>query len=294
MSKSYKTHTKCLITGAEDLVPLQGYEAQYLVRSKGSGLTFVARIPEEQELIDFYGRYGRGDGISSITIKRYEELLDRFEPYRKNNLILDTGCGNGHFLACAKARGWEVYGNEYTKEAVAKCEEKGITTFLGPLRDAPFEKGQFDLVTSFEVIEHLNNPVEEVGTIRSLLREEGLFYLTTPNFNSLERRVLKQKSPIIGYPEHLALYTPRSIDLLLSQQGYQRIKVETTGISIANLRGAWSSRKERKNTGISPTDERIRESLEGSWWSTALKNAINLILNVTRLGSSMKGYYTKR
>ena len=51
--------------------------------------------------------------LSALTARRYAELLQRLEPLRRTNRILDVGCGDGHFLAAARERGWNVYGSEY-------------------------------------------------------------------------------------------------------------------------------------------------------------------------------------
>jgi 2-polyprenyl-3-methyl-5-hydroxy-6-metoxy-1,4-benzoquinol methylase len=57
----------------------------------------------------------------------------------------------------------------------------------GALSVSMFEENYFDVITSFEVMEHLNNPHVELRAISRLLRPGGLFYCTTPNFNSAMR-----------------------------------------------------------------------------------------------------------
>ena len=178
---------------------------------------FSKRIPSSDELQKNYETYGRNDYLSPITIKRYNELLDYFKRYRRNNRILDVGCGIGYFLEIAKKRGWDVYGSEYTEEAVETCTKKGILMNLGALKASDYESNFFDIITSFEVIEHINNPVSEIKTIHQILRPGSLVYLTTPNFNSLSRYILKDKWDIIRYPEHLCYYTPSTLFYLLTQ-----------------------------------------------------------------------------
>ena len=177
-------HNYCIVCSSGRLEDLEGYSKNYLTKCSDCGFVFAKRIPSERELVEHYDQYGRNDYLSPITIKRYNEILDQFEPYRKTNKLLDVGCGIGYFLEVAKKRGWEVYGTEYTDEAMRICSDKGIEMSHGALEDDTFDSGTFDIITSFEVIEHINNPAEDAQYIHKFLRKGGLFYLTTPNFNS--------------------------------------------------------------------------------------------------------------
>ena len=79
---------------------------------------------------------------------------------------------------------------------------------------------KFDIITSFEVVEHINNPKEEINNYNQILRKGGLFYCTTPNFNSLSRRILKAKWNTICYPEHLSYYTIKTLTKLLKDTNF--------------------------------------------------------------------------
>ena len=210
-----KFHSQCLLCKSKELIELKDYKKDYLVKCKNCGFVFSKKIPTKEELDKVYGNYGRNDYLSPLTIKRYNELLDKLEKYRSSNNILDIGCGIGYFLVEAKKRGWNVYGLEYEQRAVEICKKKGIATFKGGIVDVNFEENMFDVITSFEVIEHINNPMEELKKIKRILRKDGVFYITTPNFNSLERFILKEKYDILCYPEHLSYYTVKTIKALV-------------------------------------------------------------------------------
>ena len=91
------------------------------------------------------------------------------------------------------------------------CRKKGISMHKGVLNTENYEEESFDIITSFEVIEHINNPIPELKNFYKLLRKGGLVYLTTPNFNSLLRYRLKSEYNVICYPEHLSYYTPKTL-----------------------------------------------------------------------------------
>ena len=145
-------NTSCLICNSENLSDLERHSKNYLTKCKSCGFVFCKKNPTLIELTNYYKQYTRGGVISKITIKRYDELLDEFEKYRKTNNILDVGCGDGHFLEVAKKRGWNVFGTEFTDEAIDVCIKKGIKMHKGVLACENYSENEFDIITSFEVI----------------------------------------------------------------------------------------------------------------------------------------------
>jgi 2-polyprenyl-3-methyl-5-hydroxy-6-metoxy-1,4-benzoquinol methylase len=289
-----KEHSSCLISGANDLFALKGYENNFLVKSKSSGFVFCAKIPTDNELLSHYENYPVGYNLDlSITRKRINEVLDGFEKYRIHNKILDVGCGPGIFLLEAKKRGWEVFGTEFTDKQITFLQEKGITAKKGKLSIEMFEKSYFDVIVSSEVIEHINNPLEELNLFHRMLRKGGLVYITTPNFNAIERYLLRGKYEIIEYPEHLCYYTPKTIDLLLRNTGFKKVRITTTGISIAHIRRSLNAKKVASNDELKQySDEKLRQSLEKGW-KNEFKKLINQLLNRFKLGNSLKAWYVK-
>jgi 2-polyprenyl-3-methyl-5-hydroxy-6-metoxy-1,4-benzoquinol methylase len=290
---------------------LSGYERHYLSRCRDCRLVFAARIPTEEELIRYYSRYAYGGetSISPITIQRYQELLDQMEPWRKTNKILDVGCGTGDFLEQALLRGWEVYGTEYSATAVKICRDKGIPMQQGKLDTKHYDPASFDIVSSFEVIEHINNPREDMANISSLLRKGGLFYCTTPNFNGLLRFYLKDRYSVIAYPEHLTYYTPATLQSLCERFGLRKHRLFTTGISLTRLRNSASpqAKKEKTKADLAATaanpaqqkepsvseDEKLRQSIEKSQLLQWGKDLSNALFSATGTGLTIKAFFVK-
>jgi 2-polyprenyl-3-methyl-5-hydroxy-6-metoxy-1,4-benzoquinol methylase len=262
-------------------------------------MVFSSINPTPEQLENHYKGYGRNDYLSPITIKRYHEILDGFEAVRKTNRILDVGCGIGYFLDVAKARGWEVYGTEYTDSAVKICEDKGIIMHSGALDPLNYEPESFDVITSFEVIEHINTPNEEIPRIFSLLRKGGYFYVTTPNFNSLLRYYLGPKYNVIGWPEHLSYYTPKTLETLMLNHGFKKVWVQSTGISITRFltsRSPKASKNPDEGTefvSAHTDDEKLRTRFESNALLTFAKKTINFILTLTGKGDALKGLFQK-
>lgn len=285
-------HEKCLICNSTTLKPLDGFEEAHLCKCTSCGFVFSQAIPTIKELEDHYDGYGRNDYLSPITIKRYNELLDEFEKYRSTGKIIDVGCGIGYFLEEAKKRGWEVYGTEYTDEAVEICSKKGINIKKGKLNPEDFEPGSFDIITSFEVLEHINNPIEEVSNFNSILRKGGLVYLTTPNFNSILRYRLKAEYNVICYPEHLSYYTPKTIKRLFTDNGFKKKKIETTGYSRTRLKTSQGT-SDQEFISEKSDDEQMRNRIEKNSLLQFAKKTVNFGLSLFGIGDSLKIRFEK-
>ena len=284
-------HSHCLICNCGQYEKVIGYDEHFLVRCINCNFVFSSKIPSDEELQKQYNDYGRDDYFSSITEKRYNELLDRFEKYRKTNKILDIGCGIGLFLEVAKKRGWEVYGTEYTEKAVEICKSKGIETYYGKLNPRHYDE-KFDVITSFEVIEHIYNPQEEINNISLILRNGGAFYCTTPNFNSLSRNFAGSAWSMIAYPEHLSYYTKYTLSLLLKQSGFVKISIKTTGFSITRFKKSKKA-SNQPNISASSDDEKIRVAIEHNKLLQITKRFVNKALTITGKGDSLKGLFEK-
>lgn len=286
-------HEKCLICQSTGLVHKKDYLDGDMVQCSSCNFVFAKSIPTVEELIKHYEGYGRNDYLSPITIKRYHEILDDFEPFRKTNKLIDVGCGIGYFAEVAKERGWEVYGTEYTDKAIEICQKKGIKMKQGKLNPMDYPPNYFDIITSFEVIEHINNPLEELENFKQLLRKGGGLYITTPNFNSISRWLSGPEWTVVGYPEHLSYYTPRTLNTLLQKFGFKKAKVETTGFSITKHKISQKTTTATKYIEAESDDEKLRGKMETVWYWKILKKVVNFTLTFFGIGDAMKVFYIK-
>jgi 2-polyprenyl-3-methyl-5-hydroxy-6-metoxy-1,4-benzoquinol methylase len=256
----------------------------------------MKEMPTLAQLDECYKNYSYDKAVfvSPITIKRYNEILDVFEKYRSTGRLLDVGCGVGLFLEVAITRGWEVYGTEYSERAVEICQSKGINMKRGALAAKDFGGLEFDVVTSFEVIEHISNPQEDMREVIALMRKGGLFYCTTPNFNALMRYYLKSDYDIIGFPEHLSYYTPSTLSFLCERMGLTTLKVKADGISLSRITRSISKDRKLAIVGKDSQDEKLRESMENNILLQGVKSLANAFFNTTGLGYALKGYFVKK
>ncbi|HET6767043.1 MAG TPA: class I SAM-dependent methyltransferase [Chitinophagaceae bacterium] len=288
-------HTLCLVCNGANIQTLNGYERHGLVKCGNCGFVFMKKIPTSTELENYYSVYAYENEkeIPGPTRLSLENLLDSFEKYRQNNRILDVGCGEGWILELAMKRGWETYGTEFSSRAIEICEKKGIKMYTGILNPANMKEKDFDIIVSSETIEHINNPREELANIYQLLRKGGLFYITTPNFNSYLRRMMKDKYAIIKYPEHLSYYTTATLNKVLKQTGFSKVKLLTTGISVSHYQLSKETESKR-DFSKKTADEKLRNKIARSTALQGIKKGINAGLSLLKIGMTLKAFYTKK
>jgi 2-polyprenyl-3-methyl-5-hydroxy-6-metoxy-1,4-benzoquinol methylase len=285
MSEFFK---ECLICGNTDIIELSNYKKDHLHKCTSCGFVFSKKIPTHEELVAEYYKYERGFTLSPITVKRYNETVDDFEIYRKQNNILDVGAGDGHFIEIAKKRGWNAYATEFDDKAVKVIEEKGVKVKQGKLDINNYEPGMFDVIFSSEVLEHINDPVEEIKKFHHLLRPGGVVHVTTPNFNSFSHKYLGDKWTVFNYPEHLSYYTPKTMKSLFNGNGFKTKSIKTTGFCPNRFYAS-----QGKEIGNINTEEIRRRSESKLIWK-GVKYTVNNVFKLFGIGDTIKGRFIKR
>lgn len=288
-------HKLCLICNRSNIFALDGYERHDLLKCADCGFVFMRKIPTNKELEDYYSIYAyeKEKEIPEPTRLSFENLLNSFEKYRQNNRILDVGCGEGWILELAMKRRWQAYGTEFSSKAIEICEKKGIKMYAGVLQPENIKEKDFDIVVSSETIEHINNPREELANIYQLLRQGGLLYITTPNFNSYLRRMMKERYAIIKYPEHLSYYTAKTLNRVLGETGFSKVKLMTTGISVSHYQLSKETESKR-DFSKKTADEKVRNKIAKSTALQRVKKGINAGLSLLKIGMTLKAFYTKK
>jgi 2-polyprenyl-3-methyl-5-hydroxy-6-metoxy-1,4-benzoquinol methylase len=151
-------------------------------RCENCRVVFLHPLPQEPSAI-YNEDYFRKWYIRYYTErKRYtERLFSKIEKYTDiKGRLIDVGCGTGILMEVAKERGWEVYGQEISSFAVEHCSKKGFKVYNSPLSELNLSEKSFDLITLFDVIAHIKDPVSCISACSKLLKPGGHLVIKTP------------------------------------------------------------------------------------------------------------------
>ena len=183
------------------------------------------------EGFDHLAEYARVDDpeyLEQRTARRltYGRELERIEALRAPGDLLDVGCYTGFFLEQARERGWRVRGVEPSKWAADHAKARlGLDVFAGPVEAYAAAAGaeRFDVVTLWDVLEHLSDPVSVLRRIHALLRPGGLLAFTTHNLDRPLARLLRGRYPFFMEMHTLHL-NDRTLALLLETAGFELVE----------------------------------------------------------------------
>lgn len=121
--------------------------------------------------------------------RQHLRMLRRSIRLPHHHKLLDIGCANGLFLDEARRAGFEAYGAELSPDTAAFARTYfGLEVHPGDWREADYADGSFDVVTLFDTIEHLPDPLGELAALRGLLKPGGLLLQSAPNTEGLLSR----------------------------------------------------------------------------------------------------------
>ena len=164
----------------------------------------------------------------------YQEFLGRFAEGRSGRL-LDMGCGLGFFVKKASAlSGWQAYGCEISPAAVRYGRETlGLPNIVcSRLESVDLPTGSFDILTLWDVLDHILHPDPLLRRCHSLLTEDGFLFIRTPNVQvQLARarvnKLIRGMKPGIAYlqaRDHTHHYSTSSLRTLLERNGFRQIE----------------------------------------------------------------------
>jgi len=140
--------------------------------------------------------------------------------------ILDIGCAAGSFPKVAEDMGFSVVGVDPSKYL---CEygqkEYGLDLRQGTLHEQNFSEGEFNIVSLFDVIEHLDQPGYVLDEIKRILHSDGQLIINYPEYDSWPRKLMGVKWPFF-LSVHLFYFTPKSIRQILEMHGFLVVRLE--------------------------------------------------------------------
>ncbi len=197
-----------------------------IVRCDACGFMYQNPQPDPGWILSAYGdvvdtRYDDEREGRVHTFGREIEQLARFtEPGR----LLDVGSHVGVFLEVAGRMGWQAEGVEPSRWAADLARSRGLAVTCGTLDDLDASRESYDLVTLWDVIEHLPDPLAELRRLNGLVRPGGLLAVSTMDVDAPIARVLGRYWP--WYMQmHLFYFSRRTLSRLVENAGYEVLEI---------------------------------------------------------------------
>jgi 2-polyprenyl-3-methyl-5-hydroxy-6-metoxy-1,4-benzoquinol methylase len=207
-----------------------------------------------------YKNYLYVSGTSQTLHKFFDDLAERKTKGLNPGNVLDIACNDGTFLEKFKSRGWSVYGVDPAENLRHLCEEKGINVqtsfFAGKNYKRPNKK--FDLITCFNVLAHISNPVTFLKEAAAVLNDDGEILVQT----SQRDMVIEGQFDTV-YHEHHSFFSLSSFVSLSWRAGLFVKKVEYTDIHGGSYLVSLTKNPFLISDSIS--DEIIKEEGEGRY-----------------------------
>jgi len=217
-----------------------------LLRCKHCSLMWVEPVPDQKELDALYSPhyfesyYQRCAGPRLCYFQRW---LDYLANLRKPGRLLDVGCGIGLFLRAARATGWNVCGVEPSL-AARRFHPDGLPILRGSLESVlPSER--FDLITFWDVLAHVRDPLQLLRRARELLADDGVVLIKTPNRTPIDVAIARALNPLHGgrgwlhIPAQLFHFSAQSLVEILGLAGFKGLEIHPTNEAfVSDLRNA--------------------------------------------------------
>ncbi|HHV61622.1 MAG TPA: class I SAM-dependent methyltransferase [Firmicutes bacterium] len=220
-----------------------------LVRCRQCGLVFVVPRPLLADAIKIYDEaYFTGQGPlgykpdenylgDESRLELFVERMLSIERYRKPpGVMVDVGCASGFSLRAARDRGWDCLGVDVSEFAVNFARERyNLNVFRGTLPDALLPGESVDVVTMWDLIEHVPDARRECVETNRILRPGGLLALATPDADFPDpdpgsREPAKAAFWQADPGEHLQYFSPATICRLLHETGFHVVNLMSFGV----------------------------------------------------------------
>jgi SAM-dependent methyltransferase len=155
------------------------------------------------------------------TYRRRSRTVDTYKP--NPGRVLDVGCAAGFFLRVCKDKGWETAGIEIAEPMIDYARQTlGLDDMhRGDLLSVDLPAASYDVITMWDVIEHLEEPGKHLARVHELLKDDGILVLETQNVASRFAKLLGRRWQHYKHEEHLYHFSPDTLQVLLQRSGFE-------------------------------------------------------------------------
>ena len=230
-------------------------------------------LPSPSDIRYYYHRFPtysiQGTQEKEQGFKRRIQRINELAPHGSH--LLDVGSGLGHFLKVALQSGWKATGIEPQQSAAEYCRKHlGIKPHVGPIEEFEFKPKVFDVVTIWDVWEHIHSPLDFIERCIGLLGPGGLLALSIPNAAGYPARLFKGHWRYVMFT-HLSYFTLTYVHRVMAERNMLFQRADHTVKAQSLLQGLTSLLSINLNT-----EKIIRFGREGGSEDSIAKKKANL------------------
>lgn len=151
-----------------------------------------------------------------------------YQLLKQRGNILDIGSAVGSVVSAAQQQGWNATGIEINPLFLQESQAKNLNIIEGFFPDAmPIDSiSSYQAISMLDVLEHIVNPIEFIGTVKKYLASKGIILIQVPNLNSLYIQLdgSNNSNFCIG---HWSYFTPQTLNMTLEKAGFENLFLET-------------------------------------------------------------------
>lgn len=206
---------------------------QTIVQCQRCGLVYTNPRNDDQTILDTYEAVEDDLYIEEregrvLTFEHHLKPLERLTGRPNHRRLLDVGCHIGVFLDIAEQHGWDAWGIEPSQWAVVQARAQNLHVIEGTLASAGLPAASFDVITMWDVIEHLTDPKTTLQHAHRLLKPSGLLVVHTIDIESGLARLMGPRWPWL-MEMHLTYFSRRTLRMMLEMCGFRVIRARPQG-----------------------------------------------------------------
>ena len=156
-----------------------------------------------------------------LIVRNMRKFLSFIRSKKPSGKLLDVGCAFGYFVELALSEGYDAYG--FDPSAFASSEAGRLVgpsrIKEGTIRSVAYPKNSFDVITLFDVFEHLQDPLADMKKLSSLLKKDGVMMIATGDTRSVAAKVFRRKWTFYIPPQHIFFFHRKNVRELLKAVG---------------------------------------------------------------------------
>jgi 2-polyprenyl-3-methyl-5-hydroxy-6-metoxy-1,4-benzoquinol methylase len=214
-----------------------------LIRCKGCGHLFsqITEAEYHESMAEFdraEGTWPSPEDVASLEHSTKKTLRNIRQVTKKDLTrlkLLDVGCSNGAFIFTAGRLGITCEGVEPAKNAAVAAQQAGLNVFHGFLEEMNFQEAAYDVITLFEVIEHVKNPMALLTQCHRVLKKGGILVIRTANTRSWTVQAIKGKwhyFDIRRHGGHISFFCRQSMTALAAKTGFRLVRFKTHSVTL--------------------------------------------------------------